>query len=185
MDRTRGRWSTSWSWSWTVVVLLVSPAAGWAQRGAVSASVSPSAIGPAAPQPTPIGGLRTTPLGASRGQPLGTGVSAPIGIPWGGTGNWVRIPDAPNPPRGIVVTEPAPMVMGPRFMPTYEKPQWTVDSTAERSVLWRDLIVRDVVCDFAGQCLPRTSRVRARWMARCDCYGFADGLGRVWIVERR
>lgn len=157
------------------VSLLATAVDADAQRAPMVGSVGASAIGPAAPQPAPIGGLRTTPLGRSapgaderlRGWPL------------------ARVIDAPLARAGVVTTDAPAAPARPQWTPTYEKPTWTRDTTAEPSPLWRSLVVHDVVCNFAGSCVPRTSRVRARWIARCDCYAFADGLGRVWMVERR
>lgn len=146
-----------------------------AQRAPLVGAVGASAIGPAAPQPAPIGGLRTTPIGGST---PGTGERL-RGWPS------VRVIDAPLARGGVVTTDAPPAPLRPQWTPTYEKPTWTRDTTAEPSPLWRALVVHDVVCNFAGSCVPRTSRVRARWIARCDCYAFADGLGRVWMVERR
>lgn len=158
----------------TLAMLTLSTGAA-AQRAPLVGGVSPSAIGPAAPQPAPIGGLRTTPL---------TGRSPGTGEPARGWAN-LRVIDAPLTRAGVVTSDAAPAPLRPNWLPTYDKPTWTRDTTAEPSALWRTLIVRDVVCNFAGSCVPRTSRVRASWIARCDCYAFADGLGRVWMVERR
>jgi hypothetical protein len=159
-----------------VGLLSLRAASAQAQRTPIVGRVGASALAPATPQPAPIGGLRTTPLGG--GSPPGTGTPAR------GWSN-LRVIDAPMPHSGVVVTEPTAAPLRPQWMPTYQKPTWTRDSTAEPSTLWRSLLVHDVVCNFAGSCVPRTSRVRAMWVARCDCYAFADGLGRVWMVDRR
>jgi hypothetical protein len=70
-------------------------------------------------------------------------------------------------------------------MPSYAPPRWVLDSTAPASPLWRELIVTEVWCSVVGACLERPQRVRARWIARCDCYAFADAWNRVWRVAER
>jgi hypothetical protein len=159
-----------------LVAALLGPTVSSAQRAPLVGTVAPSAIGPAAPQPAPIGGLRTTPLPSGRAPGSGTTVRG-----WAD----LRVIDAPLPRAGVVIDPAERAPLRPQWTPTYEKPTWVRDSTAEPSVMWRSLIVRDVVCNLAGSCTPRTSRVRAGWIARCDCYAFADGLGRIWMVERR
>ncbi|MBY0491644.1 MAG: hypothetical protein K2R93_17530 [Gemmatimonadaceae bacterium] len=159
-----------------MVALLCISSRAAAQRPPLVGTVAPSAIGPAVPQPAPIGGLRTTPLPSGRAPGTGAALRG-----WAD----LRVIDAPLPRAGVVVEPAERAPLRPQWTPTYDKPTWVRDSTAEPSALWRSLIVRDVVCNFSGSCIPRTSRVRAGWIARCDCYAFADGLGRVWMVERR
>ena len=167
---------TGWQFAVAMLSLAGSARSATAQRAPLVGTVAPGAVGAPATQPAPIGGLRTTPMTGSR--PLGTGV---------GVNGWtgLRVIDAPIARGGVVVDEPQFAPSSPAWMPSYDKPTWTRDSVAEQSTMWRSLIVRDVVCNPLGRCVPRTSRVQARWIARCDCYAFADGWGRVWRVESR
>ena len=147
----------------------------------LGATVSPGAIGPAAPTPVPIGGLRTRPLASATptpGRPRHDRV-----------GTWLlSVADAPLARGGVVVNlsdnayADADAI---RFawIPTAERPRWTRDSTVSPVQAWRDLIVTDVVCNGAGRCLERRQRIRAPWIARCSCYAFADGWNRIWRAE--
>jgi hypothetical protein len=170
-----------------------------AQRAPLVGSVSPGAVGPAIQQPAPIGGLRGVPLSSAR-RVQGVRVvetrfsdSAPgnarnrrPGLPWG-FDRGVRVLDAPL-PRGLATGggyAGDAATLAPRWMPSYDAPRWVPDSTAAASTLWRDLLVTDVVCSIAGACRERTQRVRARWLARCDCYAFSDGWNRLWRVGER
>lgn len=135
-------------------------------------SVGPQAFGPPAPVPKPIGGLTTRPI--------------PPGVRRGAY--WpLRVIDAPLSRGGVVVNaSPSAAARAPRplaWTPTAEKPRWVVDSTLSTVQSQRDLIVTDVVCNYAGDCRERRQRVAARWVARCGCYAFADGWNRVWRVE--
>jgi hypothetical protein len=168
--------------------LLVTARTACGQRAPLVGTVSRGAIGPAVQQPAPIGGLRTVPLssaridGSTQGRPVRSG---DVYLPYDARG-W-RVADAPL-PRGLAVEssdDRRTSLAAPRWIPTYERPRWVRDSAAADSPLWRSLIVTDVVCDFAGNCVERSQRVRAGWIARCDCYAFADGLNRVWRVEDR
>ena len=142
-------------------------------------TVSPGAIGPPAPMPVPIGGLRTRPLdGGSRTVDT--------------IGHFRRgmfplaVVDAPRSRGGIVPAAAEPSTAWrtwPSWTPTAERPRWIYDASVTRVDAWRDLIVTDVVCNGAGTCLERRQRVRARWIAGCACYAFADGWSRVWRVE--
>lgn len=146
-----------------------------------SASVGAEAIGRPAPTPTPIGGLKTVPIppAGARG-PRGTGVSVIRGVPLRGVIP-LAVADAPPVGGGIVITQSSPDVpAGMVWTPTAERPRWVVDSSVAPVQAWRDLIVTDVVCNRAATCVERRQRVRARWVATCRCYAFADGLGRVW-----
>lgn len=150
-------------------------------------SVAPSAVGPAAPTAAQMGGLRTVPLQSStpratherpRSRPLARAARYPL-----------RVVDAPY-SRGIGIVVPSTASAQPvdlysraMWMPTSERPRWVIDSAQTPVQAWRDLIVTDVVCNNAGTCLDRQHRVRARWIARCDCYAFTDGLNRIWRVE--
>jgi hypothetical protein len=170
----------------TVSAAVVTGPAASAQRAPLVGSVSPGAIGPAIQQPAPIGGLRTVPLSSARRVPGMQGGQVVQGIPWG-FDRGVRVLDAPL-PRGLATgggyaSDAA--TVAPRWMPSYDAPRWVPDSSAPASTLWRDLLVTDVVCNIAGACRERTQRVRARWMARCDCYAFSDGWNRLWRVGER
>jgi len=146
-------------------------------------SVSPQAIGRPLQQPAPIGGLRTTPIGSER---PGSAPEKPRlrGHPFGGHFVPLRVVDAPLLRGGaVVLTEPQSPFARATWIPTADRPRWHVDSLAPRVDAWRDLIVADIVCDGAGTCIERRSRVRARWSAYCSCYLFADALNRVWRVE--
>lgn len=150
-------------------------------------TVAPSAIGPAAPTATPLGGLRTVPL---RGATPSATNARPLSRPLARAARYpLRVVDAPySRSVGIVVpspatTQPVELYSRATWIPTSERPRWVVDSAQTPVQAWRDLIVTDVVCNNAGTCLDRQQRVRARWIARCDCYAFADGWNRIWRVE--
>jgi hypothetical protein len=156
------------------------------QRPPLVGTVSPGAVGAPAPTPVPIGGLRTQPIpGAGVRGPRGTGVStvpgrfAPGVIP-------LAVADAPLLQRGVVIQPDAsngsPGAVS-YWTPTAQRPRWTQDSSVVPVQAWRDLIVTDVVCTPAGVCRDRQQRVRARWIAGCACYAFADALNRIWKVE--
>ncbi|WP_309672135.1 hypothetical protein [Gemmatimonas sp.] len=134
-------------------------------------SVGPQAFGPPAPAPKPIGGLSSRPI--PRGEPrMGY-------LPY-------RVADAPRFRGGVAVSAPSAPERAPRrptWTPTAEKPKWVIDTTLTPVQSQRDLLVTDVVCNYAGACRARTQRVAARWVARCGCYAFADGWNRVWRVE--
>ena len=175
----------------------------------VSGSVSAQPIGPAAPTPVPIGGLRTRPLDApaSHGD-LGVRQSRPPGDA-GHRGSYDGRPssrrfgdgygygfrdgyrygmtDAPL-PRGVSVRI-VPRVSRPvstlTWLPTGDRPRWRVDSSLTRVQAWRDLLVNDVVCDGVGTCMERERRIRAPWVPVCRCYLFTDALGRRWEVADR
>jgi hypothetical protein len=151
-----------------------------AQRPVLAGRVAPTAVGPAVRPPAPIGGLRTTPL--SRGAPADLLVRRQ-GWPLG----WTNVADARALPYGVTVTAPAspPAVSAPAWIPSYAPPRWVADSSAPASPLWRDLIVTEVWCTMAGACVERPQRVRARWVARCDCYAFGDAWNRIWQVGTR
>ncbi len=167
-----------------VVCLPITDAAG--QRAPLVGTVAPGAVGAPAPTPVPIGGLRTQPIpGAGVRGPQGTGVSpvrgrfAPGVVP-------LAVADAPVLPRGVVVHSDPPTVDeggGLYWTPTAQRPRWVQDSSVVPVQAWRDLIVTDVVCNPAGACRDRQQRVRARWIAACACYAFADALSRIWRVE--
>ena len=151
-------------------------------------TVSPGAIGPAAPTPRQMGGLETRPLNASVPSQSRVDIApryrdrrflhSPYGYyPLG-------VADAPL-LRGGAIRYTAPVENFPsqRWIPTTDKPRWRRDPTLADVQAWRDLIVNDVVCDGYGTCIEREQRVRAYWVAVCRCYLFADALGRRWLVE--
>ncbi len=122
--------------------------------------------------PKPLGGLTSRPI--------------PRGAPTVGYRPY-RVADAPLARAGVSVspTSSAP-ASAPRrltWTPTAEKPRWVIDTALTPVQSQRDLIVTDVVCNFAGTCRERIQRVAARWVARCGCYAFADGWNRIWRVE--
>lgn len=155
-------------------------------------------MGPAAPTPTPIGGLRTRPLNAPvpvgeyrrPGQNRRPGAAYREGFRDGyrygngyGYGIGYGVIDAPLQRGGVVVYgNSAPAPRAPAWYPTGDKPRWRVDSSLVPVQAWRDLIVNDVVCDGYGTCMEREQRVRAPWIAACRCYLFTDALGRRWEV---
>lgn len=97
-----------------------------------------------------------------------------------------RVANAPLARAGVAVSAPVAPDRAPRrltWTPTAEKPRWIIDSTLSPVQSQRDLIVTDIVCNFAGSCHERRQRVAARWVARCGCYAFADGWNRVWRVD--
>lgn len=167
-----------------VAILPVMAADG--QRPPLVGTVSPGAVGAPAPTPVPIGGLRTQPIpGAGVRRPQGTGVApvrgrfAPGVVP-------LAVADAPVLQRGVVVQpEPTAVATGAvaYWTPTAQRPRWVQDSSVVPVQAWRDLIVTDVVCNPVGECRDRQQRVRARWIAGCACYAFADALSRIWRVE--
>ena len=145
------------------------------------ATVSPGAVGPAAPTPVPIGGLRTRPLASASPTP-----DRPRNHLVGTV--FLSVADAPLARGGVAVNQPDNASVGVdatpfAWMPTAERPRWTRDSTVSPVQAWRDLIVTDVVCNGAGRCLERRQRIRAPWIARCGCYAFADGWNRIWRAE--
>ncbi len=148
----------------------------------VGATVSPGAVGPAAPVATPIGGLVTRPLTSA---PLGEGAAPPVIRRKHGSILRSYVADAPLARGGVVVTQHnvAAPVSRPVWIPTAEKPRWVIDSTLKKVQAYRDLIVTDVVCNYGGICVDRQVRIKARWVARCGCYAFLDGWGRAWRVE--
>jgi hypothetical protein len=94
--------------------------------------------------------------------------------------------DAPKALHGVVVTDRSTASQDPPigvWTPTAEPPRWVVDSSAVPVQAWRDLIVTDHVCSVNGVCVERRQRLRARWIARCACYAFADGWNRIWRVD--
>jgi hypothetical protein len=144
-------------------------------------TVSPAAVGPAAPTATPIGGLATRPLTSA----------APND---GGHRPLVRgrrlmplvVDDPPLTHGGVSVAtdgDDASRAFSVRWTPTGDRPVWRRDPSVTPVDAWRDLIVTDVVCNGFGACVNREQRVRARWMATCGCYAFADGWNRVWRVD--
>jgi len=145
-------------------------------------TVSPRAVGAPAPTAVPIGGLRTRPLTslASSASPSSTGVR--VGrLP-------LAVIDAPVDGRGVVIDTRARDVYEPSptraaWIPTAQRPQWTRDTSTTTVEAWRDLIVTDVVCNWAATCVERQQRIRAPWIATCRCYAFADGWNRIWRVE--
>lgn len=147
-------------------------------RGTVSA--------PAAPgfpmEAVPIGGLKTRPLTATN-SPAHTARTRAQSVVL------LRIADAPLSRAGIALSGRDAMVRETRraplaaWTPTAERPRWVRDASVRPVDAWRDLIVTDVVCDPAGDCRERQQRLRARWIAGCRCYAFADGWGRIWRVE--
>ncbi len=154
-------------------------------------TVSPRAIGAPAPTATPVGGLTTRPIppAGARGA-RGTGVSVVRGAERLGGVIPLAVADAPNITRGVVVSPPDdrawnPAVARAYWTPTAERPRWVRDSSVAPVQAWRDLIVSDVVCNPVAVCLERQQRVRAPWIAACGCYAFADGLNRIWRVDRR
>lgn len=155
-----------------------------AQRPVLAGRVSPSAVGAPVQQPAPIGGLRTTPLSPRSD-------AEPVAVGRRDSPRWLAVADARVLPYGVAVATSgvtpahAPAAHAPAWMPSYVPPRWVADSTAPSSPLWRDLIVTEVWCSVAGACLERPRRLRARWIARCDCYAFADAWNRIWRVGRR
>ncbi len=86
----------------------------------------------------------------------------------------------PIQPRTIMLT---PVPDGDRvWYPTMDKPSWRVDSTLAPVQAWRDLIVRDAVCDSDGNCREREQKTRAPWVATCRCYVLTDAVGRRWEI---
>ncbi len=169
-------------------------------------SVSPGAIGPAAPTPRKIGGLETRPLGspapeARQGSNTSQGRRGLLRRPYAfvlydqfGNGYYpLAVADAPYPRSGVVMrnssqperasAEQYARYAAPRWFPTVDKPTWRTDTTLTPVQAWRDLIVNDFVCDAGGTCIQREQRVRAPWVAACRCYMFADALGRKWEVN--
>lgn len=139
--------------------------------------------GPVVPRPSNIGGLPTVPIPSTGRRPT-------LWIPSPATGgSWYWVADAPVLNGGVVVygTDENGMTpyRAPReiWIPTAERPRWVRDTTVAPVQAWRDLIVSDVVCDNYGYCVDRVQRIRARWMATCACYAFADGWNRIWRVE--
>ncbi|MEQ1690693.1 MAG: hypothetical protein ABMA00_05370 [Gemmatimonas sp.] len=151
------------------------------QQPSLRGTVTPTA--PGFPmEPVPIGGLRTRPLTVS-GSSDRSARTRPQGVVL------LRIADAPLSRAGIALSGRDAMVREKRSLPlaawtpTAERPRWVRDASVRPVDAWRDLIVTDVVCDPAGDCRERQQRLRARWIAGCRCYAFADGWGRIWRVE--
>lgn len=154
----------------------VLPVYALAQQPPLTGTVNPRAVAPPVMQPPPIGGLRTAPLGAP----------APAANPLRKRHHTGIIPlrvDAPLLRGGALVVYDGAVHDGMRWFPSASKPVWRVDSLAPKVDAWRDLLVDDVICTDNGVCLERTTRVRARWSAFCNCYRFADALNRIWVVE--
>ena len=181
-----GRWQIAVR-GLTLAMLLVAVVGG--SVSSVAAQTSPGPVGsvparpssPVVPTPAPIGGLRTRPLGA------GATVSGVKQFRFGST-VLLSVADAPVLHGGIVVNARREAVSrlnaaGAVWMPTTEPPRWTRDSTLAQVQAWRDLIVTDVMCSGLGECVERRQRVRARWVAGCRCYAFADGWNRIWRVD--
>ena len=94
------------------------------------------------------------------------------------------VADAPVTQSGVVITAQGTAYGTPAmWTPTAERPRWVQDSSVAPVQAWRDLIVTDVVCNRAATCVERRQRVRARWVANCACYAFADAWNRIWRVE--
>ncbi len=161
-------------------VLLAIPL--WVAPAHAQRLASPPPAGPVVPKPSNIGGLPTVPIPS-------TGMRPTRWIPSPATnGSWYWVADAPVLNGGVVVygnDDATTVYYAPRerWVPTAERPRWVRDSTAEPVQAWRDLIVTDVVCNNGGTCLERRQPIRARWIARCACYAFADGWNRIWRVE--
>lgn len=141
----------------------------------------------------PSGPVVSRPMNAGRRPIVPTPPSGQRPVRWipspATNGSWVWVADAPVTGGGLVVygSDKAAVAAwtAPRvtWTPTAERPRWVRDSSLVPVQAWRDLIVSDVVCNHAGTCLERHQRVRARWLATCACYAFADGWHRVWRVE--
>lgn len=165
--------------SLVVIPLWVAPAL--AQRQPPPPPPPPSV--PVVPRPSNIGGFPTLPV-APKGQGPARWIPSPAT-----NGSWVWVADAPVTGAAVVVYASdegaAAAWRAPRvtWTPTAERPRWVRDSSVTPVQAWRDLIVSDVVCNSAGTCLERRQRIRARWLAACACYAFADGWNRVWRVE--
>lgn len=166
-----------------LLVAVVSPFAAGAQ---VVGTVNPRAVGPPVQQPAPIGGIRTTPLGAAVPTPdRARNASRRPGwrgvVPLRGIVP-LQVTDAAL-LRGSAVVVTSDMYAGSRWFPSAAPPTWQLDSLAPRVDAWRDIIVQDVICTDTGVCIERSTRMRARWSALCNCYRFADALQRIWRVE--
>lgn len=155
----------------------------------LQATVAPGAVGKPAPTPAPIGGLRTSGSVSANRATRTAGATVPrVRSPrvFGGT-VLLSVPDAPYSHGAVVVTssDASSLYFDRRAMwsPTAAPPRWRRDTTEMVVDAWRDLIVSDVVCNGVGDCRDREQRVRARWIARCGCYAFADVFNRVWRVE--
>lgn len=162
-----------------MLVAASAPVAAAQRQPPLVGTVSPGAIGAPAPTPVPIGGLRTRPMdGGSRTVDAISHFRQGV-FP-------LVVVDAPRSRGGIVPAAAEPSTAWrtwPSWTPSAERPRWIYDASVTRVDAWRDLIVTDVVCNGAGTCLERRQRVRARWIAGCACYAFADGWSRVWRVE--
>jgi hypothetical protein len=140
-------------------------------------TVAPGAVGKPVQLPPPIGGLRTVPIGQPAPTPDHRGRRFRHGlIP-------LRVIDAPLVRGGAVVIYDDDVSPGSRWYPSASPPTWRIDSLAPKVDAWRDIIVQDTICTDTGVCLDRSTRMRARWNAVCNCYLFADALNRVWRVE--
>lgn len=189
----------------TLGVIALLAAAPWESaasaqpRPPLVGTVGSGAMGPPAPVPVPIGGLRTRPLSVApvdvwrADDASQTADGSALGRRHGvGAGYWrdpygrVHVRDAGTRVYGI--SEPAVVQRNStgavvRWWPSGDPPRWQVDTSVSRVDAWRDLVVTDVVCNGAGTCQPRQQRVRAPWMAACRCYAFTDGWNRLWRVE--
>jgi hypothetical protein len=161
------------------LALLAVPTAS-AQRPPLVGTVNPRAVAPPVQQPAPIGGIRTTPIGTPA--PVARDLRRPH-YRYPGGFIPLRVIDAPVLRGGAVVVYDDTRDIGPRWFPTADQPKWRVDSLAPRVDAWRDIIVEDAICTDTGVCMERVTRMRARWSAYCNCYRFADAMGRVWRVE--
>ena len=150
-----------------------------AQRPPLSGTVNPRAVAPPLQQPAPIGGIRTVPIGAPIPDALHR--RPHHRIPGGIVP--LRVIDAPLVRGGAVVFRGNVEDNVGRWFLSAERPVWRVDTLAPKVDAWRDIIVEDVLCTYAGTCLERITRMRARWSPLCNCYRFADALGRIWRVE--
>ncbi|MBL0172896.1 MAG: hypothetical protein IPP90_19755 [Gemmatimonadaceae bacterium] len=162
-----------------VALATAAPTPAVAQRPTpLVGTVSPNAIGPAAPTAVPIGGLRTRPLSSPTNAAIAPRQAGHLRF---------AVADAPRSQAGVVVAtgttgrrSDLPM---PTWLPTAERPRWIPDPRVTPVQAWRDLLVTDVVCNGLGTCLERQQAIRARWIGGCRCYAFADGWNRVWRVE--
>lgn len=161
--------------------MLAAPASAEAQRPPLTGTVNPRAVAPPVQQPAPIGGIRTTPIGTPA--PFGRDHRRPY-YQYPGGFIPLRVIDAPLLRGGaVVVYGDSREFGGDRWFPSADRPAWRVDSLAPKVDAWRDIFVGDVICTATGVCLERVTRMRARWSPYCNCYRFADALGRVWRVE--
>lgn len=166
-------------------------------------SIGPSAFGPPAPTPAPVGGLPTRPLSsgttnsarpddAARRDGANSDTNGDSGYRWSYGRDRARVVDAPYGSHGVVAGSAATSDRDTRtwsnsegngWLPSAAKPQWIRDTTVTPVAAWRDLVVTDMMCSSAGFCVERQQRVRARWMASYGCYAFFDSWNRLWRVE--